>query len=213
VTPDLRIERGMRSLLARRAALLDEGARPLGWKVAFNVAETQEQLGIDGPLAGFLTSASLLANGSTYRLEGAAALAEPEVALEVGDDGRSIVALLPSIEVAYPPDLSEQIEDMLSGNLFHRAVAFGPRVEDAEPGAGRVLLNGAERHAIPADETGARLEEMVAAIAGRLADAGEELWPGDRIITGVIAPPPPVEPGDRVRLELVGLGAVELAFA
>ena len=40
-----------------------------------------------------------------------------------------------------------------------------------------------------AEETGARLEAMVEAVAARLAAAGEELRPGDRIITGVLAPP------------------------
>ena len=213
MTDDPRIERGMRAQLERRAALLAEGAQPLGWKVGFNVPATQERLGIDGPLAGFLTSAGLLDDGDSYSLAGAPAIAEPEVAVEVGADGRSIAALLPALEVAHPPDLSQAVDDILAGNIFHRAVAFGPRVETAEPGAARILVNGEERHTVAADETGTRLTRMVEAIADRLADAGEELRPGDRIITGVIAPPPPVEPGDRVWLELESLGAVELGFS
>jgi 2-keto-4-pentenoate hydratase len=202
----------MRAQLERRAALLAAGAKPLGWKVGFNVPATQERLGIDRPLAGFLTSAALLQNGGSYSLAGAPAIAESEVAVELGTDARSIAALLPALEVAYPPDLAREVDDMLAGNIFHRAVAFGPRVEAAAPGAARILVNGEQRHAVPADETGRRLNEMVEAIAGRLAEAGEELRPGERIITGVIAPPPAVEPGDRVRLELEALGAVELSF-
>ena len=54
---------------------------------------------------------------------------ESEVAVEIGDDGRSIVALLPALELADPPDLDLEIEQILAGNIFHRAVAFGPRVE------------------------------------------------------------------------------------
>jgi 2-keto-4-pentenoate hydratase len=212
VRADPRIERGMRAQLELRAALLAKGARPLGWKVGFNVPATQQRLGIDGPLAGFLTSAALLEDGSVYSLGGMPAIAEPEVAVEVGADGRSIAALLPALEVAHPPDLSQAVDDILAGNIFHRAVAFGPRVETAHPGAARILMNGEERHAVAAEETGTRLSAMVEAIAARLAAAGEELRPGERIITGVIAPPPPVEPGDRVRLELEALGAVELGF-
>jgi 2-keto-4-pentenoate hydratase len=53
----------------------------------------------------------------------------------------------------------------------------------------------------------------VDAIAGRLADAGEQIQPGDRIITGVLAPPHRASPGDTVRLELEGLGGVELRFS
>ena len=54
---------------------------------------------------------------------------------------------------------------------------------------------------------------MVGVVADRLAAAGEELHAGDRIITGVLAPPHKAAPGDRVRLELDGIGAVELAFS
>ena len=54
---------------------------------------------------------------------------------------------------------------------------------------------------------------MVEAVAARLAAAGEELRAGDRIITGIIAPPHQAEPGDVVRLELEALGGVELRFS
>ena len=57
------------------------------------------------------------------------------MAVEIGADGRSIAALLPALEVADPPDLSWDVERILAGNIFHRAVAFGPRVETG--GAGR----------------------------------------------------------------------------
>ena len=53
---------------------------------------------------------------------------------------------------------------------------------------------------------------MIEAVAARLADAGEELRAGDRIITGIIAPPHKAEPADTVRLELEALGSVELRF-
>jgi 2-keto-4-pentenoate hydratase len=201
------------AMLASRRSVLDAGARPLGWKVGFNVPAVQEKLGIDSPLAGFLSSAGLLSDGSTLALDGRAAVAEPEVAVEIGDDGRSIVALLPALEVADPPDLSWDVARILAGNIFHRAVAFGPRVETDAPGAARIFVNGEDREQVPAERTGAHLEAMVAAVAGRLAAAGASLSPGERIITGVLAPPPSVEAGDVVRLELESLGAVELSFS
>ena len=74
-------------------------------------------------------------------------------------------------------------------------------------------MNGEEQHTVPAEETGKRLEAMVEAVAARLADAGEELRAGDRIITGIIAPPHKAAPGDTVRLELEALGGVELHFS
>ena len=203
------VERGTAALLTRRRELLAQGAEPIGWKVGFNIPETQERLGIDGPLAGFLTTDSLVeGDWDEYPV-----IVESEVAVEVGPDGRSIGALLPALEIADPPDLDLPVEQILAGNIFHRAVAFGPRVETREPGAARILVNGEEQHTVPGDQTGERLQAMIEAIAGRLADAGEELKAGDRIITGIIAPPHEASPGDTVRLELEAVGGVELSFS
>jgi 2-keto-4-pentenoate hydratase len=195
------VERGTAALLTRRRELLAQGAEPIGWKVGFNVPETQKRLGIDAPLAGFLTTDSLVeGDWDEYPV-----IVESEVAVELGPDGRSIAALL--------PDLDLPVEQILAGNIFHRAVAFGPRVETREPGAARILVNGEEQHTVAADQTGERLEAMVEAVAARLAGAGEELRAGDRIITGIIAPPHEAAPGDTVRLELEALGGVELSFS
>jgi 2-keto-4-pentenoate hydratase len=208
------IERGTQALLTRRREILAQGAEPIGWKVGFNVPATQERLGIDGPVAGFLTTDTLLEDGATWSIEDdGEVIVESEVALEVGSDGRSIAALFPALELADQPDLDLEIEQILAGNVFHRAVAFGPRVETREPGAARILVNGAEQHTVPAEETVERLRAMVEAVARRLADAGEELRPGDRIITGIIAPPHEAKPGDTVRLELDALGGVGLRFS
>jgi 2-keto-4-pentenoate hydratase len=203
------VERGTAALLMRRREILAQGAEPIGWKIGFNLPEIQQKLGIDRPLAGFLTSDSLIEDSwDAYPI-----IVESEVAVELGADGRSIAAMLPALELADPPDLDLGLEQILAGNIFHRAVAFGPRVETREPGAGRILVNGEEQHALSADQTAANLDAMVDAAAGRLADAGEQLQPGDRIITGVLAPPHEASPGDTVRLELDGLGGVELRFS
>ena len=73
-------------------------------------------------------------------------------------------------------------------------------------------MNGEEQHAFDPERAAGGLEEMVDAVAGRLAAASERLQPGDRIITGVLAPPHRAQPGDTVRLELETLGGVELRF-
>jgi len=203
------VERGTKALLTRRRELLAQGAEPIGWKIGFNVPATQKRLGIDAPLAGFLTTNSLM-EGSWDEYP---VIVESEVALEIGADGRSIAALFPALEIADEPDLDMEVEQILAGNIFHRAVAFGPRVETQEPGSARILVNGEEQHTVPAEETGERLEAMVEAVAARLAAAGEQLRAGDRIITGIIAPPHKAEPGDTVRLELESLGGVELRFS
>jgi 2-keto-4-pentenoate hydratase len=207
------VERGTSALLTRRRLILSKGAEPVGWKIGFNLPEYQRKLGIDAPLAGFLTSDGLLEDGAEWSLgsEGEV-IVESEVAVELGDDARSIVALLPALELADPPDLEQDVETILAGNIFHRAVAFGPRVETDAPGAARILVNGQAQHEIDAARAGANIEAMVEAVAARLEAADERLRPGERIITGVLAPPHAAEPGDTVRLELEALGGVELRF-
>jgi 2-keto-4-pentenoate hydratase len=199
------IETGTEAMLMRRREILAQGAEPIGWKVGFNVPEIQRKLGIDAPLAGFLTTDSLVeGTWDEYPV-----VVESEVAVEIGDDGRSIVALLPALEIADPPDLGIEIEQILAGNIFHRAVAFGPRAETTEAGPGRILVNGKEQHSVSAGDLGA----MVEAVAARLEAAGEQLQAGERIITGVLAPPHEAQEGDTVRLELDAVGSVELRFS
>ena len=139
-------------------------------------------------------------------------VAEPEVAVEIGSDGRSIAALMPAIELTAPPDLSLDLEEILAGNVFHRAVAFGPRSEPAPPGAARLYVDGELCEEVPAESH--RRTPRADGRRGRGAPrrGGEHLRPGDRIITGVLAPPPVVVAGQRVRLELDELGAVEMSL-
>jgi 2-keto-4-pentenoate hydratase len=200
-------------MLVRRRELLAQSAQPIGWKVGFNISGAQQKLGIDAPLAGFLTSDGLLEDGAEVSLADGPLVVESEVAVELGDDARSIVALLPALELADPPDLDQDVETILAGNIFHRAVAFGPRVDAPEPGSARILVNGELEHEVGPAETVAHLEAMIEAVRRRLRAVDEDLSPGDRIITGVLAPPHAAHPGDRVRLELSELGGVELLFA
>ena len=206
------VERGTAAMLVRRRERLAQGAEPIGWKVGFNISVAQQKLGIDAPLAGFLSTDGLLENGAEVSLADGPVVVESEVAVELGADARSIVALLPALEVADPPDLDQDVETILAGNIFHRAVAFGPRVDASAPGGARILVNGDVEHEVAPAETVAHLEDMIEAVRRRLLAADEDLSPGDRIITGVIAPPHAAQPGDRVRLELSELGGVELLF-
>jgi 2-keto-4-pentenoate hydratase len=206
------VERGTTAMLVRLREILSQGAEPVGWKVGFNVSGAQQKLGIDAPLAGFLTTDGLLEDGAEFSLDDGPVVVESEVAVELGDDGRSIVALLPALEIADPPDLDQDVETILAGNIFHRAVAFGPRVETHAPGAGRVLVNGELEHEMAPGDTGGHLEDMVEAVRRRLAAVDKDLGPGVRIITGILAPPHAAHPGDTVRLELDALGGVELRF-
>ena len=81
------VERGTEALLMRRREIIAQGAEPLGWKIGFNVSQIQEKLGIDAPVAGFLTSDGLLEDSDVWSLAGdGEVVVESEVAVEVGDD-------------------------------------------------------------------------------------------------------------------------------
>jgi 2-keto-4-pentenoate hydratase len=208
---DERIARGMQRQLELRAGLLAEGATHLGWKVGLNAPPVQQQLGIDGPVAGFLTDATLLADGGDFLLPAgiASVCAEPEVGVQIGADGVSIAAVMPALEIVHFDRPLDQLEDMLAEDIFHRGVVLGPRGSGPAQAA-RVLVSGEQRHALAIE---ADLDQIVLTVAERLAEAGEQLHPGDVIITGTLVPPIEVGAGDRVRLELDPLGAVDIALA
>ena len=64
------VERGTAAMLVRRREILARGAEPIGWKIGFNLPDFQRKLGIDAPLAGYLTTDGLLENGAEVSLDG-----------------------------------------------------------------------------------------------------------------------------------------------
>jgi len=131
----------------------------------------------------------------------------------------AVGALGPAIELAdldVPPN---DVEAILTGNIYHRHVLLGPR--DAtragckvEGVTGRVFRRGAEaaRTSDPQANVG-KLVEIVRHVADVLAAFGERLRAGEVIITGSIVPPLFVEPDeDGVAYELDPIGGVSVRF-
>lgn len=198
-------------MLSRRIAELDAGADPLGWKIGINVPAVQERLGIDAPVAGYLTTASQLEPGSEVDVSGLEnAVLEPELAIRVGPGG-AVAASAPAIELVDIDLPFDEIEPILAGNVFHSGVCFGPETEGPAPSEVRcrVLVDGAEvatgMLAEPPEATVAHVDRLLAA-------HGARLQPGDRIIAGSITPPLPLEPPCEVTVELGELGSVSLRF-
>ncbi len=203
---------GMRALLARREAELGAGAQAVGWKVGFNLPAAWERLGIDAPVAGYLTGATVVEPGAAVSLAGwTKPMLEPEIAITVGEDG-AVAALAPAIEVVDVDLPFEDVEAILAGNIFHRAVAFGSATEGASLAdfSCRVSHNGEPARSADSTEDPA---ETVARVAAFLDAHGAALRPGDRIIAGTLTPPLAVAPGDEVEVDLATLGRVSLRFA
>jgi hypothetical protein len=197
---DPRLVSAMRRQLASRPA----GVTRIGWKVGSGDGER-----IGGELAvGHLTSATTLDGGATYRGGGDDLHADVELAVELGDDG-AIARYGAALEIV---DLAghERPEEVVAGNVYHRAVAFGPFRETTPRGLeGALDVNGERRASGPAPNDAA---ERVVAVARVLEAVGERLEPRDRLITGLIANTP-VAAGDEVVAELGVLGRVSLRIA
>jgi 2-keto-4-pentenoate hydratase len=205
----------MREQLDRRKQALDAGAEHVGWKIGLNIPEVQEQLGIDEPVLGHLTSATVVEPGGEYHAAGATKLmAEPEVAIELGDDQKiaGLAAAIELVDTGRPPR-GEGVEGIVADNIFHSAVVLGPS-RPTPPGDGvhaTVFVNGEERaSAEMADD----LAEVVLVASRRLEEAGEKLRSGDRIIAGSITPQVgPLSPGDHLTVEVAGLGDLQVRIA
>ena len=197
---DPRLVAALREQLARRPV----GAERVGWK--FGSGE-EEHIGGDH-VVGHITSATLLADGDTYRGGGAKLQADVEVAVEVGDHlGPALYGVALEICDVAP---AGSIEELVIDNDYHRGVVFGRFADELPPGVqGALVVNGERRVAGPASED---LAERVAAVDRVLRAVGEELRPGDRVITGLIVNTL-LRSGDDVVAELGELGSVRLMIA
>jgi len=228
---DPRVIRGMRAQLVLRQRRLAAGDRPLGWKVGFGAPAALAQLGIAGPLIGFLTQHARLASGATVSLAGwAKAMAEPEIAVHIGRDvpggadaataAAAIAGISPAIELADVDAPPQDPEDILGRNIYQRHVVLagtGPaRAGGSAAGlACRVTRNGKEfaMTSDPQANTGEWLT-IVRHVADVLAACGETLRAGEIIITGSVVPPLMLEPGEReVGFEVTPLGSVAVRFS
>ena len=209
---DPRVRRGMETQLAMRRARVAEGEPPLGWKVGFGTPEAFAKLSTSAPLVGFLMRSALAPSGSSYSIDGfGRAALEPEVAVRVGEDAAP-AALGPAFEIA-DVEPTDDVERILAGDIFQRGVVLGPMADGASlDAAALVSVNGDEVRVEDPEGLPGAIVDVLAHVADLLPEFGEQLRPGDIVITGSIVPPLQVEPGDRVEYELAGIGSLSIAF-
>jgi len=202
---------GMQVQLDLWRSALAAGAQRIGWKIGFNTPAAQEEAGIESSVIGFLTSATSVRYGSHMSLEGTTRpMIEPEVAIEVGEVGDA-VALAAAIEVVDVNAPFSDIEAIVAANIFHRAVLLGDfRPGYLPPRHAAVLVDGEDRER--ADVNDFDPEEIIAFVSRELAEVGETVKPGDKIIAGSLTPPVEIAPGERVGAQLDNLGMVQLFF-
>jgi 2-keto-4-pentenoate hydratase len=228
---DPRIAAGMRAQMALRKARLDAGSRQIGWKVGFGAPAAQVNLRLSAPLVGFLLDGALLDSGATVPLTGwTKPAAETELAVYMGrdlpagasrDDARKAIAALgPAIELADIDCAMDDVEAVLSGDIFQRHVLLGPR-DIMRGGArldglkGRVVRSGKDVP-LPLDlQTNiGDIIDIVRHVADVAAAVDDGLREGQLIICGSLTAPMFLEPADSgVDFELKPVGAVSVRFA
>jgi len=223
---DTPLAAGMSDQLGRRAADLVAGAQPVGWKMGLTLDAVQRQLGLDGPVVGYLTSATQLATGATHQLAGTEHPAvEAEVAIHLGaavpsgaglDAARAAIAGLgPAIEVVDAAPPFEDLYSILAGDVFHRAFVLGPADSsraDVEGIEATIVRGETEEASASAAAATGDPADVVRYVADFLADHGGELQAGECIIAGAITPAVPVSPGDRIAVDLGPLGELTVSF-
>lgn len=204
---DPRIANGFERLRARRSGDLGAGARHLGWKVGMNDLGIRELLDIRSGVVGYLTDRTL-SDGEVSPGVGRLG-AEVEVAFVIGDDG-GIAAARPAIEIV---DLRElDVTEALALDVWHHAFTLGPSM----PWTPELLdVLTVELHhngdridvALPGDDKLRDLDRMLGFVANGVAVIGEQLRPGDVILSGSLAPSVVwLQPGDEVLASITPLG-------
>lgn len=227
---DAALSRGLVRQLRARDGLIASGRRPLGWKAGFGAPASLQRFGLDGPLIGFMTDASVLADGSEIDITAwGRAVAEPEIFVVLGADitagggpdaaREAIASLGPAIELANIDPPPEDVEEIMAGNIFHEAVVLG----DDDPGRrgadlsgleARVMVDGEEigRTTHLEDMTG-RIVDVLSHLGALLGEHGEAMRAGDVVICGSVVPPIDLAPGRTVGFELHPMGPISVSVS
>jgi 2-keto-4-pentenoate hydratase len=209
---DPAVRNGTRRMLQLRKDLIAAGEVAVGWKLGFGAPAWLERFGIPGPMVGFLIDSRRHSSGSTVDIEGwAAPVAEPEIAVHLGadiDDPAQAVVSISSIAAAIeladvdpPPD---DLEEVVAGNIYHRAVILSDPIAKTGASAlaglfGRVSRDGNEV------ATTSDVEAMTGAVGQILSHSarllgvfGEGFRVGDVVILGSVVPPLQIRPGETI---------------
>jgi 2-keto-4-pentenoate hydratase len=206
------VHRGMRALLARREQEVGRGARQIGWKIGFNTPAIQQHFGLDSAVVGYLLDRGVTPDGATVPVgDWTAPALEVEVAILVGDDGGSVAALAPALELVDMDVSFDDLEPVLAGNICHRGVVFGADQREVDTATIEVAVT--KDGAVVAE---GRLSEEPAAtvrlVQTFLGAHGAALQAGQRIIAGSMIAPLSVAPGDALSVTFGPLGALQVAF-
>lgn len=147
-------------------------------------------------------------------------LAPGEAPFTAGWMAEAIEAYVPAIEIVddrYVHWETLGAPTLVADDFFAAGCVLGPAVPrgeapDVHEVAGRALVNGAEVGAGTGADVLGHPHNALAWLANHLAADGKGLHRGQLVLTGSLVKTVWLSPGDRVTMELAGLGTVEAEF-
>jgi len=174
------------------AALESSGSPQIGAKIGEPDKETQERMGLDGPVVAKTYANSLLEDGDTVKLsELVSPLFEMEIGLRVGADGAKPVPCIEIVDSRF--EWKTEGGQMIADFASSAHLLFGPAADDPPATVkavascnGEVIADGTRELQEALD----KLPKVESALPGE-AYEGEHL-----IATGSLNTPGPLTPGD-----------------
>jgi 2-keto-4-pentenoate hydratase len=223
-----RIQRAVHDLLLPQVGPL------VGYKIGCTSKVMQDYLGIPHPCAGGVFERVVHQSGVSLLADDFVRVGvECEIAVRLARDlapseepftaewvGEAVEAYFPAIEIV--DDRYEQWETigvptLIADDFFAAGCVLGeaiarPSVRDLLQVAGRALINGVEEGRGTGADVLGHPHNALAWLANHLASEGKGLHAGQIVLTGSLVKTIWLKAGDRVVMELQGLGRVEAGF-
>lgn len=211
----------------------DCGARA-GYKIGCTSAVMQQYLGIPHPCAGGVFTRGVHDDGASLRAADFVRVGvECEIAVRLARDlpplqapfttesvGHAIDSYLPAIEIVDDRYLKWETlgaPTLVADDFFAAGCVLGRPVARAKAPdlvgvIGRALVNGLEAGRGTGADVLGHPHNALAWLANHLAAEGRGLIAGEIVLTGSLVKTAWLNAGDRVRMELAGLGSVAVSF-
>ncbi len=231
--PDITIEQAYQISLQFLQRREDAGQKLIGKKIGVTSKAVQDMLNVHQPDFGFLTDAMQVEDGSAVSKTEHCLVqprAEGEIAfiLKADLNGPGITAsdVLAATEYVVPcfeivdsriRDWKIAIEDTVADNASCGVFALGSaRIDPRTVDLAKVELTMTKNGEPAGSGLGSAVQghpcEAVAWLANTLGKLGIPLRKGEIILSGALAPLVPVTAGDRIEMNITGLGTASLTF-
>ena len=206
-----------------------------GHKIGCTTQVMREKLGIEEPCAGQIHARRLVDNGGTWNVTGRIKPSvECEIAVRLGRDlppvagpytadsvRPAVASCMASIELCddrYTDRVVVGVPTLIADDFYNAGCALGSELGDWQAIdlaaiGGAMTINGRETGRGRGSDIMGHPLAALAWLANLRASTGHPLQAGTFITLGSIVSSQRVAPGDRVKIEIEKLGAIEIAIA